>query len=364
MFLFLVDESYYLSELIETSAIGLSGFILGFSLLPVDPNKSWVFDKKEDGNFYDFWGRISFWVTPVLLAFCCIAVFRFGLTSKREINDLGGGIAIAKELLYVFFMFATFFICRQIKDGGSVKTYFLYFLGLSILALLVLGERDIFFRILFVVSLFYFSSVGRFKKRYYFFAFVGLLVALSFSQQIKSFFVTGSIYSATYSGWEWMFYNEFSSGSRNLRQLMVSGDHYDAPNLIAMDLIRFLDVYGIADGVQSSTAWFNSVYRDYAGVSGSSGWGFGIMAELYAVSGDYGVFLGSMVLSLITLLLYKLFSKSLSGRVLFYFFIAALVYSFRADFANLLGLFVKWTLIPFWLAWIFYAVLVKSGRKV
>ena len=194
-------------------------------------------------------------------------------------------------------------------------------------------------------------------------SFFIILSVLSFSQQIKSVLVTGSMHSATYSGWEWMFYNEFASGSRNLRQLMLSGGYYDTPNLIWMDFVRFLDVFGLVDNAQSSTAWFNSVYRNYAGVAGNSGWGFGIVPELYAVSGNLAVFGGFFALSFLSSFLFKALEGTLTGRVLFFFFVAALIYSFRADFANLLGLFVKWTLIPFFVIWGSYVVLAKSGGK-
>lgn len=364
VFLFLTGNNYFLSELIETSSLSLSGFILGFSLFPlVGVVKMKETTRIEKTSFYNFIGRVSVFVTPLLLLFCCVAVYKLGLSSKREINDSGGSVAVAKELLYVLFMCASFYLCFKMKHGKDFKLLFFYFATLSLVALLVLGERDIFFRFCFVVVLFYFSCLAGFKKKYYVMSFFIILFVLSFSQQIKSVLVTGSMHSATYSGWEWMFYNEFASGSRNLRQLMLSGGYYDTPNLIWMDFVRFLDVFGLVDNAQSSTAWFNSVYRNYAGVAGNSGWGFGIVPELYAVSGNLAVFGGFFALSFLSSFLFKALEGTLTGRVLFFFFVAALIYSFRADFANLLGLFVKWTLIPFFVIWGSYVVLAKSGGK-
>ena len=81
----------------------------------------------EKTSFYNFIGRVSVFVTPLLLLFCCVAVYKLGLSSKREINDSGGSVAVAKELLYVLFMCASFYLCFKMKHGKDFKLLFFYF---------------------------------------------------------------------------------------------------------------------------------------------------------------------------------------------------------------------------------------------
>ncbi|WP_421722092.1 hypothetical protein [Alloalcanivorax xenomutans] len=358
-FLLLSGDLAKIAPLLDMSNLGFAGIF--FSVFLFFPKENNYKEIKAAIGFYEFLGIYSRWVVPLLVVFACLLVTMQGLTSKREINDSAGLLSYINRLVFISYIYVSMYVSYLALTKKKFRKEFLWFFLLAMFVLLVIGERDVVFRYAFVVVLFWFSVNGRFRSLYYVFGFVFILLALSISQQAKNIFLTGGLYEASQTGLKWMFYNEFASGSRNLHQILLYGDIFGDVNLIWGDIVRFFSILNLNENAQSATEWYNKYYRNFYDFSGSSGWGFGILPELYYSLGGFGVFFGFASLMAITTFLYNFFWGSIGGRVFVILHYAAFIYSLRADFANLLGLSIKWGAFSIFLAYIAYSIVAKKG---
>lgn len=356
-FLLLSGDLAKVDSLLDVSNFGFAGIF--FSVFLFFPKENKCAQIKATVGFYEFLGICSRWIVPLLVVVACLLAVAQGVTSKREINDSAGFLTYMNRLVFISYIYVSLYVSYLALIERKFKKEFFWFFLLAMLVLLVIGERDIVFRYAFVVVLFWFSVNKKFKALYYVFGFVFILLALSISQQAKNIFLTGGLYEAGQTGLKWMFYNEFASGSRNLHQILLHGDIFGDVNLIWGDIVRFFSVLNLNESAQSATEWYNKYYRPFYDFSGSSGWGFGILPELYYSLGEVGVFFGFAFLMSITTLFYNVFWRSIGGRVFVILHYAAFIYSFRSDFANLLGLSIKWGAFSIFLAYLTYGILSK-----
>jgi hypothetical protein len=357
-FLILSDEFYKIEILLTVTNAGYAALFFSFAVF--SPRKHSGESISIDSRFNRFVGLVSEYAIPILISILFIITLSKGFETKRAINDSAGFVAIIKVSLMVLFVYASINVSHLLLVQGNAIRKILFFSLFGVVLAIGIGERDVFFRFCFVVTIFWFSVYQNFKTRYYVFGFVGLLVLLSISQQAKNFLLTGSLYDTGFSGLRWVFFNEFSAGSRNLYHVIINGKLLDSENLIINDLVRFVDVLNISESAQSATDWYNNKYRLDNDFSGTSGWGFGLIAELYYTFNRTGVFVGVFLVSSLTVLVYNKLWNTLIGRVLVLILYSAVIYSFRSDVANLLGLFFKWGVIAIGFAYFSYFLLFGS----
>jgi hypothetical protein len=361
-FLILSGELVKLEELLFITNVGIAGILSGLMLVtPSIPVRA--IQSELDCYFHTFAEKYARVLLPAIAIFLYSIILASGMNSKRALID-SGTVQIYGVVMQVLFLFATFYSCCLINERIDSRRTIGYYSLLAIFVMLFLGERDFIFRYLFVVIIFYFSVTDKFKPRYYFFALIALLLTLSFTQQVKSLLLTGEMYSSNHSGLEWLFHNEFGAGSRNLHHILMMGDYAPQTNLLFLDLMRFFRFSLGGEDVMSATQWFNDDYRYYFGFSGSSGWGFGIVPEFYLSFGSIGVFLGMFLIGFLIAFLSAICGGGLVGRVFVILLYTSVIYSMRADLANLFALIVKWGLVPYFSAKLIFVALPKNGGRL
>jgi hypothetical protein len=359
-FLLLVGDSADLSKLLDATNTAYAGIF--FAIAVFFPRSERISTPKLSPGFSRFLYWISFTLLPILVVLSVLIIMQYGLGSKREINDSGGILAYINLGVYALFVYGSIYICNLIAARNSYYLKFSFLLLLALIYLLLVGERDILFRYLFVVGIFWISITNKFKSYYYLLGLVFILGVVSISQQMKNLFLTGSLYEARENGLAWLFYNDFISGSRNLYHVIKFGKNGDGVNLIAGDILRFFNGFGLMENVKSATQWYNEYYRNVHHFSGSSGWGFSIVAEFYYSYGKIGVFSGMFILMSVTNIMYRYCWTSVVGRVFLLLYYSSFIYSFRSDLANFLGLTIKWGFVIILFAYIVYLILLVASK--
>lgn len=360
-FLLLIGDSADLSYLLDATNAAYLGIFFAVTAFP--PKSKSTNSPRLSRGFSQYLYWISFTLLPILIAFSVLVIVKHGLGSKREINDSGGVLSYINLCVYALYVYASIYICNLIASRNSYYLKFSFLLILGFVYLLLVGERDILFRYLFVIGIFWLSITDKFKSYYYILGLVLILGVVSISQQMKNLLLTGSLYEARENGLAWFFYNDFISGSRNLYHVIKFGNDDDGINLLTGDILRFFNGFGLTENVRSATQWYNEEYRHVHQFSGKSGWGFSIVAEFYYEYGNGGVFLGMFMLMSVTNIIYNCFWKSVIGRVFLLLYYSAFIYSFRSDLANFLGLTIKWGVVIIVFAYIFYLILLRASKE-
>lgn len=349
-FLILGGEYQGLDSLLIVANLSLFGFLLGLLICAGKLSPGRALQSDTGFIFHEWIGVRLRLIIALLTLVIIILVFSSGMQSKREVvYGVFGYFSILLEFLYLFFTIALFFLCSRLSEGIPVARPLALFLVCGFLLMFTIGERDILFKFVFVALTFFMSlRENSFKILHYLVLLILALSVMSLSQQLKSILLSGQLQVASETGVRWLFYNEFSSGLRNLHFIILLGGLDGATGLIWGDVLRFFraDLI-VSDGIASGTQWFNDIYRVAYGIEGTAGWGFGLVSEFYISGGIWGVLIGFFALgAIISILSLKLWT-SVAGRVFLFIVYASLIYSLRADIANLLALSIKWALIPY-----------------
>lgn len=280
--------------------------------------------------------KIVYWPILFVILISLLATMAGGYTSKREILDSGSVFKVVGELsFYVLLVIVTLHTLRSGRKLVTYKSLIVIFVGLGYF--LLLGERDIFFRvsILAVLILVDRKNIPVFLSAL-FIVFLAIII-VPLSQEFKAVFLSGDI-SVTKQGLDLVFSNEFISAGRNVYSLMYYGvDH--SLSFLFNDVQRAFipSILMPETDIQSTGAWFDSVYRVTHNFSGTAGWGFTIIGQGYLIAGYWGVFIVMSIIAMVISLLYKRCYKSEYWYVFYLIALTTYIYIIRADFANLLS---------------------------
>ncbi|WP_379865413.1 O-antigen polymerase [Marinobacter sp. M5B] len=280
----------------------------------------------------------GFLIPLVFLSF--YFTFQSGANSKIEANQLNPIKVISDFIFWVLIAIAALRAIRL--KAGLIKDLWLCLFTLTcFFYLIVTGERDIFFRLIFILLVVHFD-----KKRNASFLFllslmlsVALLVPVT--QAFKAVLLSGNLSLKSFGLFS-IFSNEFISAGRNFYSLVLFGVEHSAEYL-GNDILRaFLPSPIAVDlGVQSTGSWFGSHYRVENDFSGSTGWGFTLIGQGYLVGGFIGIAIISFIYALIIGTLYNYRTVSIYWYVFYLFALATSIYILRADLANLLSQTLK-----------------------
>lgn len=278
---------------------------------------------------------MPFVLVPILL------IAKSGVSSKREILDGLSAVKVVSDLALLVVTVLIFL--RAVRIGKTFCFDFLVicYVGLCLFYVLLTGERDILFKVLFGFLIIYYDqrrSFGFFKMIAIFSA---LILVVPVSQYFKGVLLNGQV-TFDRDGWDLILYSEFMSASRNFYALLFFGVDHDISFLLSDISRAFIPtlVTGEAD-VQSSVAWFDKVFRIENGFSGTSGWGFAIVGFGYIVGGVAGIIAIMIFYAALLGALYNLRWRSIYWYAFYILALAAFVYVIRADLANLLSLLFK-----------------------
>lgn len=278
---------------------------------------------------------LPFVLVPMLL------IIKSGAGSKREILDNLSAVKILSDLALLVVTVLVFLRAARIGRAFCFDLFIIGYLGLCLFYVLLTGERDILFKVLFGFLIIYFDqrrSFGFFKMVVIFSA---LVLVVPISQYFKGVLLSGEV-AFDRDGWDLILYSEFMSASRNFYSLLFFGVDQDISFLLSDISRAFVPtmITGETD-VQSSVAWFERVFRAENGFSGTSGWGFTIVGFGYIVGGIFGIVAIMVFYASLLGALYNLRWRSIYWYAFYILALAAFVYVIRADLANLLSLLFK-----------------------
>lgn len=148
----------------------------------------------------------------------------------------------------------------RLKSNFLLDYKLIFFVFLCLFYMLLTGERDIFFRIGFILLIIYFD-----KKQNATFLKALLIISLSvliipISQGFKVVLLSGTI-NINKNGLE-LLSNEFISASRNFYSLLLYGVEHNIYFLLN-DIVRAFTPTILLPSIdiQSTGSWFNKIYR-------------------------------------------------------------------------------------------------------
>jgi oligosaccharide repeat unit polymerase len=203
--------------------------------------------------------------------------------------------------------------------------------------MLLTGERDVFFRVIFISLLIYYDK----KRNSNFFIVISLLIGVSIvvpiSQSFKAILLSGEV-NLNSIGLELILSNEFVSASRNFYSLLIFHVDHDI-SFFFNDILRaFIPSFFLKDlDINSTVSWYHNEFRMRNGFGGTSGWGFGLVAEGYLIGKTFGIFFIMSFYALVIGILYNIRYKSIYWYIFYLLSYVTAIYVIRADIANLLS---------------------------
>lgn len=276
----------------------------------------------------------------LLIAYSLHAVAGAGHVSKREIFDSERILVMVMGFSFWVLTAAGLLVVVRWRFAGVRPDRWIFIaLLFAVLAYLVVGERDYMFRIIICVAFIFFDHKRKANLLLLLCLLFAVAVALPFAQEYKAAWVAERIGGAAAERGD-VFMGEFYGASRNL-YVLVSRGHDANWSFLGNDFLRGLIPFGGKLELQSSTAWFNQVYRLEEGIGGTSGWGLGLVAEGSLIGGIPGIILVMAFVSAMVSLFYKMRVRSEYWYVFYLLSLSTAIYCIRADLANVLSMTYK-----------------------
>lgn len=327
----------YTKESIVYSWLGLAVFLLFVSTEKLSIKMS--FDHTDNQKSI---GRIALLIIDLYLVFASVYISRSSFSGKTQIyNSHNPFLLLAFTLAYYVVIIYSNELHKKLKRNNTGKVDYLLLFSFSIVILfgLLTGERDYMFTILLIsVLLLYFGK--RLSKK----QLLGLLplgVILLPLSHVYKFYLLDKTVSGDLNSSNLLvefFDGEFISASRNL-QILVSNNYkyyFDGKTLLNDLIIPF---YHTGFSVQT---WFNETF--FPTIT-TTQYGFTLVGEGYVNWGAPGVILVFASLSILVNYLYKYSNKNKYLMVSYMYMVPIIIYSSRADFANVLSPLLHYALL-------------------
>lgn len=324
--------------------IAYISFILSFDcsdtcVLPDSQNNySWM-----NRGFF----KVFIWISCVFVLSSIAMIRRAGYQNKGEIYSEGN--------IYINFAFSMIYIIQtlyvlqmqinyKLNNLIENKKLMIFVGSVSMLLTMFSGERDILIRFL-VITMFSLYINHSITKKGIAILLVLLIILLPITGMLKYYFLSSQIgnvlrIDSIKSVISTLLVGEFESASKNLQ--ILANDKYNSVGALGgityiSDITR---IFGYAPF--SALIWFNSKY--YLG--SRVGHGFTIVGEGIINFGVVGIIFNFLIISALLSYLYKNRYKNVICSTIYIQMIPVMVYSTRADFANILAPLFRQILLP------------------
>ena len=329
-----VDD--YAFQMMFAKLLGLAGIVLGLVLVPSKGERSFILKADVSDKYLTLLINALF----ILLIIGLTGAAEVGHTSKREFLDAQKGGVVA--LLGLFLPYTYVFGMRLLRNSQYNERIFLkidliYMLPF-IIAFLLIGERDILFRVLLIVFFIYFTFLKKITPTYFYLIIVCFVFILPLTQEAKALLVNSNSLSFDIDIGKVLFC-EFSAASRNLHFIIKNHHEILYGESFIWDLKRVFSIF--FDDSFSTGYWFNEVYRKEAGYLGTSGWGFSLLAQGVLNFGLFGAFSIYFLITVNAQLFYNNAYRSEMWLITYMIYISAVIYCQRADLANYINQAIK-----------------------
>ncbi|WP_158232319.1 O-antigen polymerase [Sporosarcina sp. P1] len=300
-------------------------------------------------------------VSFALTAIYIFSVYSRGLTSKYAISL---DQSFLKNLTLFFPIFILCFILllsyNFIVKKEMPKMLIAFTIGYTIIALLVLGERDLVLKVLLCILFLTHILYKRISRRKLMIIGILGLYLVPFLGGFKNFAVKEAVVAEERKSLVVdILTSEFSAASKNISELL------NQPNLwepfygktFLWDLQVVLGI-GVSPG-----AWYNNTFFPEL-IARGGGNGFTIVGEGYINFGTFGVIL---VFSFLAMILKFVYLKSSGNIIWLTIYIASLpifIYMIRGDLATLLTQVSKQIILPLIIIFILKHILENSLKKI
>ncbi len=275
----------------------------------------------------------------VLLLLYIPYFLKSGFTSKTDMSLSGGLIGyglISKSYLFFFICYLVYKI-RILKDFPWCYCMTNCIMTLSIS--LFIGERELFFSVIFcsTVTYNYFRGIS---KRNLIFGSLSVLLLIPILGMLKQITNISNLSVNDVNFIETIFQGEFLSSGRNIETLLshkYNWDYQYGASLIG-DMGRTIIPKSIVE-FNNATTWFNDNFNSRA--STGFGLGFSYLGEGYLQAGILGVIIWTILLCLIIRYLYLNARLTIFKFTIYIFIIPAYIYAMRGDFSYIVSPILK-----------------------
>ena len=309
--------------------------------------------------------KLIFILTIPFALLAIYSIYKSGVSSKAEILS-GTSRVVMALFLFSSYLSTSIMVLRSLRLKGrmafdGVLFFYIFF---CFYIMILAGERDIFFRIAFIIGLLYFDCKKFNTFRYVLIILFLVVFIVPFSQALKAILLVGH-FELKKVGFSFLFGNEFISSGRNFYSLLFYGVNHDLSYFFC-DIVRaFLpSIFLPGFQVESVGSWFHNVYRVEHGFSGSSGWGFTLAGEGYLIASSFGILLIMALYSIVIGVSYNMRSKSVYWYVFYLLTLSTSVYVIRADLANFLSQVFKIGGLSIFIIYFFHILFLKLKKIV
>lgn len=308
-----------------------------------------LFAKKSHVTFLI---KIAYVLISALTLMGFVIVMKNGYLTKNQIADNSNILLRISELASYSFVIFALLLNSQPCINRKRKLYsFAFGAVLMLLGMLINGERSLILNYLICFLIYYSVLSKKLDIKKIILIVIALVIFFGISSSLKMAFVRGSVAKIEEKFIISFFKSDFFSASFNLNYLFLNeriwAYKYGTSYLYAfLSPIDFL-IPGIKN--LSLARWNQSTFWPLS----STGYGFTIVGEALMNFGYIGVFAFNVFFALLTKKIYYKSNISRYHFIRYLFFISLSMYAVRADFANILSPFFKYSiLITFVLAWI------------
>lgn len=262
-------------------------------------------------------------------------------SSKRDIIENYSTITIISDFFILAVTILVFLRAVRIGEKFYRDRPIILYLVFCTFYVLLTGERDILFKVLFGTLIIYYDQRKNFGPLKMVTILSAILLIVPLSQYFKSILLSGTI-DINLFGADLFLSSEFISSSRNFYSLLAFDVEHNV-SFLWSDMARALIPTTLLGdyGVQSTVAWYNDFFRAEHGFQGTSGWGFTIVGFGYIVGGVTGIIFTMIFYAWLLSAFYNRRWGSLYWYCFYILALSAFVYILRADLANLLSLTFK-----------------------
>lgn len=297
-------------------------------------------------------------IIPKLLLFACaimsliyiLLVIQSGVTSKMGVVSSSNPLILLGNMFVNFTPVPLSYIILNPKVNNKNKILlYLFFLLIQLLNFAVNGQRAIIISFLFFGVMIYNLTIRKINRKTFLMLLTAGILLITILADFKMVLMRG--YPVSSNDTEFinkLLSSEFQTSSQNLNYLLSVKDtwNYKYGSTLIYDILAPIDFLLPVDINRfSAINWYQSTYF----AQSNSGQAFTLVGEGYINFGVLGVVIWYILIGLLVKAIYYKSSNSRNWLILYLLLIIQIMYSNRADLANIFSPLFKYGLLPLWL---------------
>lgn len=301
-------------------------------------------------------------VVSTVLTFTYLGyVYTSGIDSKYTLTNDNSIFRIFVPFFSIFILSFTILLTHSFAVKKKFPKFLVIFsLAYSVLALLIIGERDIVLRIGIVLVLLYHIFYKKIKKKNLVLVALIMLISIPIMGNLRNSAVSGSIdkIEEEKSILVETLNSEFIAAPRNLQIVL---DYEDLWTYFYGETYLWDLKMAFVQGDNSAAVWFNNTFfPDLVRIGGGNG--FTIVGEGYINFGILGVIAIFAFLALFLRVLYNQAIKNILWLIVYITSIPIFLYLIRGDLAVLFANVSKHIILPLLIIY-FVKIIVKKRLR-